>query len=208
VLMRKRFIVVGFLTPIVIAAAITAWVVNVGGFSTRAQPTWAERVTARSVRQWAVPPRMRHATNPVAFSTDVWAESREHFADHCATCHANDGSGDTAIGRNLYPKVPDMRLAETQRLTEGELYWIIENGVRLTGMPAWGSGGDNDTDTWKLVHFIRHLNDLTPTQIDDMKALNPKSTAELEEERQDQDFLDGKSPETSPQPPSHHQHKE
>jgi mono/diheme cytochrome c family protein len=206
--MRKRLIVVGFLTLIIIAGTITAWFVNVSGFSTRAQPTWAERVTARSVRQWAVPPRMRQATNPVAFSTDVWADSREHFADHCATCHANDGSGDTAIGRNLYPKAPDMRLAETQRLTDGELYWIIENGVRLTGMPAWGSGGDNDTDTWKLVHFIRHLNNLTPAQIDDMKALNPKSQAELEEERQDQDFLDGKSPETPPQPPSHHQHKE
>ena len=206
--MRKRFIVVGLLTLTIVAGAITAWIVNASGFSTRARPTWAERVTARTVRQWAVPQHMRQAINPVTFSTDVWADSRAHFADHCATCHANDGSGDTAIGRNLYPKAPDMRLAETQRLTDGELYWIIENGVRLTGMPAWGPGGDNDTDSWKLVHFIRHLNDLTPAQIADMTALNPKSPAEREEERQDQDFLDGKAPGPPSQPPSHHRHKE
>ena len=101
-----------------------------------------------------------------------------------------------------------MRLTDTQDLTDGEIYWIIENGVRLTGMPAWGDGTGNDADTWKLVHFIRHLNDLTPERLEEMEALNPRSRAELEEERQDQDFLDGKdSGEPSPTGP-HHQHKE
>ena len=64
----------------------------------------------------------------------------EHFADHCATCHANDGSGNTTIGKNLFPPAPDMRLAATQDLTDGELFYIIEEGVRFTGMPAWSSG--------------------------------------------------------------------
>jgi hypothetical protein len=112
----------------------------------------------------------------------------------------------TADGRASH--VGGIPRLETQHLTDGELDWIIENGVRLTGMPAWGPGGDDDSDSWKLVHFIRHLNDLTPAQIDDMKALNPKGPAELEEERQDQDFLDGKALETPLQSPSHHQHKE
>ena len=83
---------------------------------------------------------MRDTPNPVSFSDAVWVESRAHFADHCAGCHANDGSGNTEVGRNLYPRAPDMRLAETQRLTDGELYWIIENGVRLTGMPPGATG--------------------------------------------------------------------
>ncbi len=43
------------------------------------------------------------------------------------------------MGRNMYPPAPDMRLAETQQMTDGELFYIIQNGVRLTGMPAWGS---------------------------------------------------------------------
>ena len=67
----------------------------------------------------------------------------------------------------MFPRAPDMRLPDTQNQTDGEIYWIIENGIRLTGMPAWGPGGDNDADTWKLVHFIRHLNELTPQQLKD-----------------------------------------
>jgi len=45
-----------------------------------------------------------------------------------------------------------MRLPATQNLSDGELYYTIQNGIRLTGMPAWGEPGDNDEDTWRLVH--------------------------------------------------------
>ena len=147
---------------------------------------------------------MRDAVNPVAFSPDVWAEARAHFADHCATCHANNGGGNVEIGRNLYPRAPDMRLPDTQQLTDGEIYWVIENGVRLTGMPAWGDGGPNDLDTWKLVWFIRHLNHVTPEDLKEMKGLNPKTPSELEEERQDQQFLGGQDDTPAPAPDHHH----
>jgi mono/diheme cytochrome c family protein len=188
----------------VIAAAVVLVGADVNGFSTRAAPSTAERIAARTARRWAVPRRMREAANPVAFSAEVWTESRAHFADHCAACHANDGSGDTEIGRNLYPRAPDMRLAETQAFTDGELYGIIENGVRLTGMPAWGDGSDHDLATWKLVHFIRHLRELTPDQLDEMGRLNPKTAAELKEEEEDQRFLNGPQTEPSTVPAHHH----
>ena len=183
-----------FLLVAAVGTAIVLIVVaflRLNGLSTRSQPTATERVLARVARRWAVPRGARNAVNPVTFSADVWAESRAHFADHCASCHGNDGSGQTELGRNLYPKTPDMRRDDTQGLTDGELYWIIENGVRLTGMPAWGTGGDDDLDTWKLVHFIRRLNDLTPEQLKEMEALNPKSPAEIQEELDDQKFLSG-----------------
>jgi mono/diheme cytochrome c family protein len=53
----------------------------------------------------------------------------EHFADHCVTCHANDGSGDTSFGEGLYPEPPDKRKKETQNKSDGELYYRIENGI-------------------------------------------------------------------------------
>jgi mono/diheme cytochrome c family protein len=176
----------GVLLAVVCGIALT----SVNGLSTRSQPSAVERILARLARQWAIPRGARNAVNPVPFSAETWAEACAHFADHCASCHANDGSGRTTIGQNLYPKAPDMRLPPTQQLTDGELYWTIGNGVRLTGMPAFGSGA-NDTDTWKLVHFIRHLNQLSPEQLKDMEALNPRSPAEIEEERADQQFLAG-----------------
>ena len=188
-----------------IAGILIATVVRTNGYSTRTPPRAIERIVTQAIHRWSIPATARAAANPVPFSSAAWTEAQAHFADHCASCHANDGSGDTAIGRNLYPRAPDMRLADTQRLTDGELYWIIENGVRLTGMPAWGAGGPDDTDTWKLVHFIRHLAHLTPDDLERMKALNPRTPAEIEEEREDQRFLNGDdTPPPSSAPAPHH----
>jgi cytochrome c553 len=188
--MRTRhFVLSGAFAAVSVLAVVAIW--ELRGLSTRAEPTAIERVLARATRRLAVPRDGRRAVNPVSFSPEVWAESRAHFADHCASCHGNDGSGQTEIGQRFYPRVPDMRLEETQELADGELYWIIENGVRLTGMPSWGPGGGADLDSWKLVHFIRRLKDLTPAQLAEMKALNPRSPAEIHEEFDDQKFLAG-----------------
>ena len=140
--------------------------------------------------------------NPLTSSPELLQESARHFADHCASCHGNDGSGNTEIGRNLYPPAPDMRLAATQQLSDGELYYIIHNGVRWTGMPAWGEpGNDNDQDSWKLVLFIRHLPNLTADEIRDMERFNPRSDADREEEKEEQEFLNG-GPAGDPAPKS------
>ena len=131
----------------------------------------------------------------------------EHFADHCAVCHGNDGSGDTEMGRGLYPKVPDMRAAATQSLTDGELFSIIENGIRLTGMPAWSTGTpEGERESWELVHFIRHLTTLTPEEIERMEALNPKSAEQWKEEEEARRFLQGEdvAPAKTPAHKGHH----
>jgi len=160
------------------------------GLSAREQPTVIEKVIARSARHFATPMSMRNARNPIPLTPAVLTEARAHWADHCASCHANDGTGNTEIGRNLYPKAPDMRDAATQQLSDGELFSIIKEGVRLTGMPGWG--GD-DADNWKLVHFIRHLPKLTPQELEEMKSMNPMSPMEMKEREDEERFLDGES---------------
>ncbi len=180
------------------------WLLAANGFSTRTTPTTIERVVMRGLHRWSVPSGARTAVNPVAFTPEVWAQARAHFADHCASCHGNGGRGDTDLGRSLFPKAPDMRLAATQAKSDGELYWIIENGIRLTGMPAWGKGGPDDEDSWKLVHFIRHLEHLSPDDLKAMAAANPRSPSELEEEKADERFLAGEDVVPPPPPPHHH----
>jgi len=194
---------------IILVATATGWSIVRRGFSARDEPSRAEKFVARRVRSLAVPARARDATNPVSLTPETLADARGHFADHCAICHANDGSGHTTIGQNLYPKAPDMRLDDTQGLSDGELYYIIQNGIRLTGMPAWGLKDDDlDEDTWTLVHLIRHLGELTPEQLKEMEQLNPKSPAELEEERQEQEFLrGGAEPPEDPNKPHAPHHK-
>lgn len=164
------------------------------GFSARENPSEIEVLAARTARNLAIPASYKSLKDPYPATPDYIQAGMAHFADHCATCHGNDGSGNTLFGQGLYPHPPDMRKAETQNLSDGELYYIIEDGVRLSGMPAFAQGnesGANDVETWHLVTFIRHLPQITPEEVDQMKNLNPKTDADREEEKQEQEFLNG-----------------
>jgi mono/diheme cytochrome c family protein len=175
------------------------------GFSAKTEPHALEVMLARQIRHLAIPIAKRDAANPVAMSAEVLKEARAHFADHCAVCHANDGSGQTPIGKNVYPKAPDLRLADTQSLSDGELFWVIHNGIRFTAMPAWGSGDPGkDLDSWKLVHFIRHLPQLTEEELEEMKTLNPKTEKERLEEAMFDQFLEGNDAAAAKAAEGHH----
>jgi len=191
--MKAVFLALVLLIVVVCAAAGTvAYSIASRGLSTRVEPSRAEEILARSMRRLATPGAVRSRRNPVEASKEVLDEALGHFADHCAACHANDGSGDTEMGRSFYPKAPDMRRAATQSLTDGELFSIIENGIRLTGMPAWGTGTpDGERASWGLVHFVRRLPALTADEIGRMEKLNPKTPEQLREEEEIRRFLAG-----------------
>jgi mono/diheme cytochrome c family protein len=192
----RTFALIAFLA--IILAGALAYSVLRRGLSTREEPSRVESALALTMRRLATPQAVRDRQNPIPASDAVVNEGLAHYADHCAVCHANNGSGDTAIGRGLYPKAPDMRLSRTQSLTDGELFSIIENGIRLTGMPAWGTGTpEGERDSWGLVHFIRRLPTLTEADIERMEALNPKSEADWQQEEEIRRFLSGE-----PTPPS------
>jgi len=111
-----------FASLAVILATIGALVLVSTGFSARPEPGSLETFGALTIRNLAIGRQARGLINPVERSPDVIASGREHFADHCASCHANDGSGDPTICRGLYPRAPDMRLARTQDLSDGGIF--------------------------------------------------------------------------------------
>lgn len=196
------------LVVLIVAMSVTggvlAYTVVRRGLSAHDEPSRVEAMLARAMRRLATPHATRTRPNPLQPTNAVVEQALEHYADHCAACHANDGSGDTEIGRGLYPKVPDMRAAETQSLSDGELFSIIEHGIRLTGMPAWGTGTPEDErNSWALVHFIRRLPKLSPEEIERMEALNPKSPAQLKEEEETRRFLEGDSVSAAAKAPHH-----
>jgi mono/diheme cytochrome c family protein len=177
-----------------VVGAVVVYSVVRRGLSAHDEPSRVEAMLARAMRRLATPQATRSRPNPVPLTDAVIEQALQHYADHCALCHANDGSGDTEIGRGMYPRVPDMRAAETQSLSDGELFSIIEHGIRLTGMPAWGTGtAEGERDSWGLVHFIRRLPKLSAEEIERMEALNPKTPAQLKEEEEIRRFLAGES---------------
>jgi mono/diheme cytochrome c family protein len=161
------------------------------GLRARATPRALETSIARSLRRLAVPRAVRNMASPIPTSAETVAEGRGHFADHCASCHANDGSGNTEMGDGLFPKPPDMATV-SQELTDGELFYFIEEGIRFTGMPGWGTGTpESERASWHLVHFIRHLPNITNDEIEAMEALNPRPPAEIRQEIEEERFLQG-----------------
>jgi mono/diheme cytochrome c family protein len=207
--MRRVKIILGIAIVLGIATvAIAFGSVIRYGFSAHDRPTAIEEMFARAARRWAAPADLRDRKNPVLPAPEVLANARAHFADHCAICHGNDGKGNTEIGQHLYPGAPDMTLARTQNLSDGELFSIIENGIRLTGMPGWGDGtAASAKGSWELVHLIRHLPRITPQEIAEMEKLNPKSPEEWQQMQAEDSFLAGADaapePAASPSRPTH-----
>ncbi len=209
--MKTWKIVLLIVVAIAGAGAVYATVLVRRGFSARENPSWIEAFAAGIAKRLAVPASYR-MKNPYPPTAENVREGEEHFADHCATCHGNDGSGDTLFGKGLYPKPPDMRSADTQNKSDGELYYTIVNGVRLSGMPAFGPGsesasggqGTGDAENWKLVLFIRRLPHITAEELDEMKKLNPKTEADRAEEQQEEEFLNGGQAPQTPAEGHHH----
>lgn len=190
----KRFLIktAAFLFLPLVGLAILMLLLQGRGVSARQQPSAIEARAALWMRSWMTPSTYKGLKNPVSATEENFIAAREHYADHCASCHANDGSGNTDMGRNLYPKAPDMRLPRTQQLSDGELFYLIENGVMLTGMPGWSTGTpEGEKSSWQLVHFIRRLPTLTAEDFAVMEQHNPTSRAQIEEERKVEEFLKG-----------------
>ena len=165
---------------ILVGLVMLGMMVRGSGISAKREPWPIEERVAEAAWRFLIPERARNAVNPVESTPENLREALEHFADHCAICHANNGSGDTMIGRRIFPPSPDMRAASTQSLTDGELFYAIEHGIPWTAMPAWETGTpEGEQESWKLVRFIRHLPSLTPAELTQMEKLNPKSPADL-----------------------------
>lgn len=191
---------------VLLLAAVVFLLMMRRGFSSLDEPSFMEAFLAGQMRTFSVPAELRGEENPVALTPSVLAEARAHWADHCAICHGNDGRG-SDMGKRMYPPAPDMTLQPTQSQSDGALFATIENGIRLTGMPAFGNGtAESAYGSWTLVHFIRHLPKLTPAELNEMKKFNPVSPDEYERMKAEEAFLAGETEAEPPPPATGHQH--
>ncbi len=85
------------------------------------------------------------------------AAGEKLYGAECAMCHGLNGRTPTETGRWMYPRAADLTSEPTQQYSDRELFWIIRNGIRLSGMPAFGKV-ETDEHIWQLVHYIRTLN--------------------------------------------------
>jgi mono/diheme cytochrome c family protein len=120
------------------------------------QPSEEETRLANAAKDVTIPLEAGKMKNPLPETDEVVSQGQEVFLGSCAQCHGADARGDTDIGRNMYPPAMNLNSSHVQHWSDAELFWIIQNGVRLTGMPSWKSSV-SDNDTWKLARFIHNL---------------------------------------------------
>jgi mono/diheme cytochrome c family protein len=161
--LRDALITILLLGTIAVIGAYA--VVRNGGLAANEEPNQLERSVAGQLVRLSIPPEADREANPFSADAEAWRDARTHYVDQCAVCHGRDGRGATEIGQNMYPPVPDLTAHEVQARSDGALYYIIQNGIRWTGMPAWNEEHSPE-ETWRLVSFIRKAPSLTEADLE------------------------------------------
>jgi cytochrome c553 len=99
----------------------------------------------------------KNQKNPLPGTHQTWEDGREAFSHYCVACHGTDAqNAGVPFADHISPPIPSLASAEVQRYSDGQLKWILDNGVRPSGMP--GSRGTlSDEELWSIVVFLRHL---------------------------------------------------
>jgi len=112
--------------------------------------------------------RAPQSANPSANDPSALEEGLDHYKENCVICHNAPGVPGTEISKGLNPPAPSLDSADVQELKDGEIFWTIKNGIRMTGMPAFGPT-HSDHEIWEIAAFVRHLPKLTNEEKEKLK---------------------------------------
>ncbi len=154
--MRPRGLLIVLLVLLLIAAGVI-FAAYQFGLSALNEPGRVETYLATKAKLWIVGRSARGPLPPAPPNDNKsLAVGQMVFGGECAVCHGNDGRKPTDIGRWMYPRTLDLASPEVQQWSDAELFWIIKNGIRLSGMPGFGKI-HSDEQIWHLVHYVRSL---------------------------------------------------
>ena len=120
------------------------------------KPSKLEATLANMAKDVVIPLEAQNLKNPLPPSPEVIEQGEKVYMEACGICHAMDGHAGTNLGRGMYPPAMDLTSPHVQHWSDADMFWIIQNGVRMTGMPSW-KVSISEADTWKVVHYIRYL---------------------------------------------------
>ena len=164
----KRFLT-GFILGVLAAIVVPLMVVASGSinFAATAGPSSIEKSLAQFAVSRSMAQRVPEAENPFRDDAQAIESGRHHYADTCLACHGAPNVPPKEFATGLNPPAPDL-VDSLQRLSDAELFWIVKNGIRMTGMPALGPT-HTDNDIWRVVAFVRYLPNLTEIEIERLK---------------------------------------
>lgn len=123
--------------------------------SATARPSSLEKSVAGWVRDASIRARAQHDVRAPSDPATL-AKGRAEYAEHCQVCHGIPDGAQSSIAQGLNPPVPDLAEPATQARSDGELFFVVSHGIRLSGMPAFAKSEPDDV-RWSMVAFVRHL---------------------------------------------------
>ena len=163
-------VIVGILIGWLLVAAVIGLICWTGSYDVAATnpPGRMEKKFAAFALNRAIQKRAPVRTNPSSKPEDIRA-GLAHYKENCLDCHGAPGVEESEFGQGLNPPAPDLTLPAVQRMRDGELFWVVSNGIRMTGMPAF-SPTHKEQEIWKIVAFVRHLPEVTKEEQEILKA--------------------------------------
>jgi mono/diheme cytochrome c family protein len=95
--------------------------------------------------------------NPLPYNAETWADGKEAFSHYCVACHGVDGQNTgVPFADHISPPIPLLTSPDVQSYTDGQLKWILDNGIRPSGMPG-SKGTLSDDEPWSIIVYLRRL---------------------------------------------------
>lgn len=157
---RHEWIIV--VVIIVVIASAAAYISRSASISALPAPGNLETSIATQAKDYFIQrAASRSLPAPPAFNAATVAQGKALFGMDCVACHGQDGRHPSAIGSSMYPRAADLGSAQVQHLTRRELFWVISNGIRFTGMPGFAHINTDDED-WELSSYVHSLGHSAP----------------------------------------------
>ncbi len=154
--MRRKGLLIGVILATVLAV-IVVYVVMHASISALPEPGVAETTLASAAKEWLIARAARGPLPPAPADDEASVTAgKSLFGMGCATCHGQDGRTPTPIGKSMYPRAVDLGSADVQEMSDAEMFWVIKNGIRLTGMPGFANI-NSDQEIWQLAWYVRSL---------------------------------------------------
>jgi mono/diheme cytochrome c family protein len=167
---NKRMALLSFVAGILVALFAPLILLAMGAINmgADAEPGFIERTIAPWALDRAVAAHATKEKNPFAGNSAAIGVGLKHFRENCLMCHGAPDVEAAELSKGINPPAPPLEMEESDT-PDGELFWVIKHGIRMTAMPAFGPS-HTDEEIWKLVAFIRHLPDLTAQEQDSLRA--------------------------------------
>lgn len=147
---------VAVIIVVVVLGALAYWITT-ADISAVGSPGKLETSIADSMREWYIGRGAKNVPAPtVANNAESISQGEALYSMSCAQCHGMDARKPMPIGEWMNPRVPNLSSADTQEMSDKEIFWVIKNGIRLSGMPGFAKLS-TDAEIWQMTYYVRSL---------------------------------------------------